>query len=308
MRKLEEMLKNNKYNEYEEHLLFRINQEYKELEKYKKMIDCGEWGTREEMDFLSKIRDDYEKQQISYEELYPVSTVTFVDSQVTSKYKEIQKVDTTSYYHGIEHIRNVLIIMSKFISALGIDSKTADKLFTAVVFHDIGRSNVGKGHEKKSAAYFQDYMRNPLNHELIYSSFEKEDIDEIISAILKHETKENLESLTSFELLVNLADKLDITKNRINMNNPLNPELPSYKFDIFREIYLDVDDVSIKKVDDILVIDIVGNKDLSRDRLLSIPFVTNMQNVLAAFAKSVGCDYVLSVNGDLSKKTKHTKM
>ncbi len=231
-----------------------------------------------------------------------VYTELILDPVILKKYNEIQKVDTTSYYHGVEHIKNVISIMNKFISALNIESKTADKLQTAVIFHDIGRSNVGKDHDKKSAEYFIAYVNDDCdNSKLMQESFDANDIEEIANAILTHEEKENLDELTSFQLLVNLADKLDITKNRINLNGVVDENNPA---SYYREIYLDVDDVEIMKNENIISINIIGNENLSSERLFSIPFMKNMENVLCAFCKSINCDFVLSVNNETSRRSK----
>ena len=279
MKKIEDMLNNPHYTEHELSHLFWINYTYEQRKMNKKNTNL----------------EFYQKQ---YESYMPISSVLILDPIIKNRYDEIQSVDTTSFYHGIEHIKNVMLIMRKFITSLEIDQKTSDELLTAIIFHDIGRTNVGKDHDKKSASYFIDYIRNnPDNMELISSNFSSFSIERITRAILFHEQKNNLDVLTPFELLVNLADKLDITKKRVNMNGILDDNNPA---SFYREIYLDVDDVVISKEDNTLKIDIVGNENLSSDRLFSIPFMNNMKNVLVAFSDSMGMNYKLFVNGEIS--------
>lgn len=114
--------------------------------------------------------------------------------------------------------------------------------------------------------YFSKFNLSKFN-------FTQEDINEIYKAIIMHEQKEELDKLTLFELLVDFVDKLDVTKERINLNSPLNPGLPSYKYDIFREIYLDVNDVNAIIDGNILVLDFECNENMTLDRLYSIPFM-----------------------------------
>ena len=204
-----------------------------------------------------------------------------LDNNIKARYDEIQRVDTTSYYHGYNHIMNVLKMLKKFITLFNIDEHEADKLEVAVLFHDIGRGVIGKGHELKSANFMIEYLQK---YDLSSFGFTQEDLYQVYNAILQHEQKEELDKLDNFQLLVNFVDKLDITKERVNLNNPLNPELPSYKYDILREIYLDVDDVEPMLEDGKLVLVFKGNDTLSLERLYSIPFMQVVDKLHKEFA------------------------
>ena len=204
-----------------------------------------------------------------------------LDNNIKAKYDEIQRVDTTSYYHGYNHIMNVLKMLKKFITLFNIDEHEADKLEVSVLFHDIGRGVVGKGHELKSANFMIEYLQK---YDLSSFGFTQEDLYQVYNAILQHEQKEELDKLDNFQLLVNFVDKLDITKERVNLNNSLNPELPSYKYDILREIYLDVDDVEPIIEDGNLVLVFKGNDNLSLERLYSIPFMQVVDKLHKEFA------------------------
>ena len=208
------------------------------------------------------------------------------DEIIQNKYKIIQEVDTTSYYHGFQHISNVIKILEKFIELFNIDEQNAEKLKIAILFHDIGREETGKNHELKSA----EFMKKHLNtkYDISKFGFTKNDLDEIYEAIRLHEQKENLENLTFFQLLVNFVDKLDVTKERVNLNNPLNPELPSYKYDILREIYLDVYEVNIIIEDTNFIIEFEGNENLTLERLYSIPFMQRVDKLHKEFSKRNG--------------------
>lgn len=298
MKKIEEMIKNTNYSEEDISKLMAINSYADDLFRDMLIVYRDSFATGDDVFFEAK--EELEKKQKVYYSFRPVSTVLMLDPIIRQKYDDIQRVDTTSYYHGFDHIKNVIANMNKFITALGIDDKTADKLITAVIFHDIGRTHVGKDHDKNSANYFTNYIaNNSFNSEFIGISFDNKDLNQIYSSILMHEAKENLIQLPSFQLLVNLADKLDITKKRINLNGAVDANNPSAAY---REIYLDVDDVSISMNADTLVINVIGNENLSVDRLFSIPFMNNMENVLAAFCNSIGKSYQMLVNGKLTRQ------
>ena len=305
MKKIDELLKDKELSADKKTALKRINYFGNEINNNRMIVNLGDNGTEDEMKILNSARKDILISEMWYSRLRPVSTVLMIDPVIREKYDKIQEVDTTSYYHGFDHIKNVIEIMNKFIAALQIDDKTADKLLTAVIFHDIGRTSVGKGHDINSANYFSNYVAGDLsNSEFMRTSLEDNELNEIYNAILKHEAKEDLSRLSSFQLLVNLADKLDITKKRINLNGVVDANNPSA---YYREIYLDVDDVSIGLNNNMLVINIIGNDNLSSDRLFSIPFMNNMEKVLEAFCKSIGKDYQLLVNNELSRQFKNTQ-
>ena len=122
------------------------------------------------------------------------------------------------------------------------------------------------------------------------------DIREIKNAILLHEQKEELDKLDNFQLLVNFADKLDVTKERINLDNILDPELPSYKFDVFREIYLDVNDLNILVEDGALVLDFECNDNMTLERLYSIPFMQVVDKLHKEFAKRYNLEAKTKIN------------
>ena len=178
------------------------------------------------------------------------------------------------------------------------------KLLTAVIFHDIGRTNVGKDHDKFSADYFSEYMRQDDNAFFTRVSMNDEDFRVIKNAILLHEQKEDLDKLDNFQLLVNFVDKLDVTKDRINLNNPLDPQLPSYKFDLFREIYLDVNDLNPIVEDGALILDFDCNDNMTMERLYSIPFMQVVDKLHKEFAKRYNLEAQTKINTPSTRKTK----
>lgn len=304
MEKIEKLLNQEGLTVEEINLLNRINNLANEIERDIRIIYQGEWDSEEDMKMLASVREELPKLEREYASLRPVSTVLMLDSIIKAKYDKIQEVDTTSYYHGFQHIKNVVKNMEKFIAAFNIDDVTADKLLTAVIFHDIGRTNVGKDHDKFSANYFSEYMQQDDNALFTRVSMNDEDFRVIKNAILLHEQKEDLDKLDNFQLLVNFADKLDVTKDRINLNNPIDPQLPSYKFDLFREIYLDVNDLNILVEDGTLVLDFECNDNMSLERLYSIPFMQVVDKLHKEFARRYNLEAKTKINTPSTKKTK----
>jgi len=302
MKKIEEILKTGKLDENEIDLLKRIDNLATKIERDIIIIYQGEWNTAEDMKMLASVREELPRYEEEYKKLRPISTVVMLDPVIKEKYDTIQKVDETSYYHGFQHIKNVVNTMKKFIDALGIDDTTADKLLTAIIFHDIGRTNVGKDHDKNSAKYFIDYIKDGNINELFSRlSLTELDIYEIKTAILLHEQKEDLEKLTDFQLLVNFTDKLDVTKERINLNNQLDPERPSYKFDVFRDIYLDINAINPIIEDGSFVLEFECNENMSLERLYSIPFMQVVDKLHKEFARRNNLEAKVRLNPTILK-------
>ena len=296
MEKITKLLKQDGLTIEEINLLKRINSLANKIEQYNLIIYQGKLDTKEDDKTLAVVREELRKLQREYVRLRPVSTILMLDPTIKAKYDKIQEVDTTSYYHGFQHIKNVVKNMQKLITAFNIDDVTADKLLTAVIFHDIGRTNIGKDHDKFSADYFDEYIRQDDNALFLRISINDKDIREIKNAILLHEQKEELDKLDNFQLLVNFADKLDVTKERINLDNLLDPELPSYKFDVFREIYLDVNDLNILVEDGALVLDFECNDNMTLERLYSIPFMQVVDKLHKEFAKRYNLEAKTKIN------------
>lgn len=296
MEKITKLLKQDGLTIEEINLLKRINSLADRIEQYNLIIYQGKLDTKEDDKTLAVVREELRKLQREYVRLRPVSTILMLDPTIKAKYDKIQEVDTTSYYHGFQHIKNVVKNMQKLITAFNIDDVTADKLLTAVIFHDIGRTNIGKDHDKFSADYFDEYIRQDDNALFLRISINDKDIREIKNAILLHEQKEELDKLDNFQLLVNFADKLDVTKERINLDNLLDPELPSYKFDVFREIYLDVNDLNILVEDGALVLDFECNDNMTLERLYSIPFMQVVDKLHKEFAKRYNLEAKTKIN------------
>ena len=296
MEKITKLLKQDGLTIEEINLLKRINSLANKIEQYNLIIYQGKLDTKEDDKTLAVVREELRKLQREYVRLRPVSTILMLDPTIKAKYDKIQEVDTTSYYRGFQHIKNVAKNMQKLITAFNIDDVTADKLLTAVIFHDIGRTNIGKDHDKFSADYFDEYIRQDDNALFLRISINDKDIREIKNAILLHEQKEELDKLDNFQLLVNFADKLDVTKERINLDNLLDPELPSYKFDVFREIYLDVNDLNILVEDGALVLDFECNDNMTLERLYSIPFMQVVDKLHKEFAKRYNLEAKTKIN------------
>ena len=304
MKKIDKLLNQEGLTLEEINLLNRINYLANGIEKDIAIIYKGGLGFEDEMKMIFSAREELPKLEREFASLRPISTVLMLDPILKAKYDKIQEVDTTSYYHGFQHINNVIKNMKKFITAFNIDDVTADKLLTAVIFHDIGRTNVGKNHEKFSADYFTKYMQQDENSFLKRISMNDDDFREIKNAILLHEQKENLDKLDNFQLLVNFVDKLDVTKDRINLSNPLSPELPSYKFDLFREIYLDVNDVNPIVKSGALVLDFECNENMSLERLYSISFMQVVAKLHKEFASRYNLEAKTVINTRSKKKAK----
>ena len=85
------------------------------------------------------------------------------------------------------------------------------------------------------------------------------------------------------------------------MNNPLDPELPSYKFDLYREIYLDVNNLNIFVEDGSLILDFECNDNMSFDRLYSIPFMQVVDKLHKELARRYKLEAIANISTKIRK-------
>ncbi len=195
------------------------------------------------------------------------------DSVIIHKYKVIQQIDGSPYYHGMQHIHHVLSVLKKMVDLFEIQEHEADKLATAVIFHDIGRGVTSKDHELLSAEFMREHLKT---YDLNSYHFTEEDVQEIYDAIKIHDHKEGFDGYTLFQLFVNFVDKLDVAKDRINLNHPGNE---------YSKIYLDVISVSPYIDHNSFVLEYECSNHLTMDTLYSIPFMKGVNMLHQELAK-----------------------
>ena len=118
--------------------------------------------------------------------------------------EELEKIKGTAK-HDLSHVLNVVDRVEQILSQLEIDSEYVEATKIAALLHDIGCVNGKEEHALQTylivSNYFSEHsMKIPYQNE-------------ILEAIRDHGTGFKSDSLMTLTLI--LADKLDLTKNRL---------------------------------------------------------------------------------------------
>lgn len=129
------------------------------------------------------------------------------DEVIINKLKEIDANNTGKVLHGIKHAEGVIINVTKMCQLLNINDKDTNLLKMAALLHDIGQIYGNAKHCEKGYEFVNEYFKNKLN---------KEDLNKISLAILHHHDKEEISSMSLFNHILLICDKLDFGHSRIN--------------------------------------------------------------------------------------------
>ena len=128
------------------------------------------------------------------------------DKKIIERYKKIDAQNVFPFSHGLQHIRNMVEIMNKITKVLKITGKEKRNLLIACVLHDIGQANGRENHGLIAKEFSREYLKNQIS---------ETDLQEILSAIEKHDQETRLDELSLFSNLVCFADKMDFSKKRL---------------------------------------------------------------------------------------------
>lgn len=133
------------------------------------------------------------------------------DQYIRNQFYEIDKSNRVYKNHGLKHALNVVSNIEKLSKILNISNEELKYLKIAGYLHDIGRSitKETRDHDIKGAEFINDYLTNKID---------KNWLGKISSAVEKHHTYDNLETLSLFEHIILFADKMDFSTARVEEN------------------------------------------------------------------------------------------
>lgn len=133
------------------------------------------------------------------------------DQYIRNQFYEIDKSNKVYKNHGLKHALNVVSNIEKLSKILNISNEELNYLKIAGYLHDIGRSitKETRDHDIKGAEFINNYLTNKID---------KNWLDKISSAVEKHHTYDNLETLSLFEYIILFADKMDFSTTRVEEN------------------------------------------------------------------------------------------
>ena len=179
------------------------------------------------------------------------------EEYVVNLYKGIENNSRIPISHGYHHIDNVLEYCKKLANLFELDDKEKEELLTAAVMHDVGQAFLKHNHAYNGAIIVKDMLEynESIDPNYIRS---KIDIDRVCNIIKNHGGKKKEEYDDILSCLLILADKLDMTKDR------LKPRHKEFDFLLFME---SVEKVDVELEDNILRIIIMTNKEETFDDL-----------------------------------------
>lgn len=175
------------------------------------------------------------------------------EEYVVNLYEGIENNSRIPISHGFHHINNVLNYCKKLANIFKLSEREKEELLTSAVMHDVAQAFLQPNHAHNGAFIVKEMLEN---NESIAPSYIKSkiDIERVCNIIKNHGGKKREEYEDVLSCLLILADKLDITKDRLR---------PRYKeFDSlwFME---NIEKIDIKLENNILKIIIITNENLS---------------------------------------------
>lgn len=210
-----------------------------------------------------------------------MSSIGFIEKILKDKdvLNAFAMIDGTNKYvssHGIKHVYGCLEIARKLGSLFNLDEREQLLFEVSLVLHDIGQIEGRKNHAINSVGFAKSYL--PKQNE-----FSELELQTIYDAIETHDDYGDYSRLeTKIAWLVNLADKLDFSKTRVDDGYREKFDYSDSE-DIERlDFYLNenVFKIVIRKIDNPLTVSV--------DRILNRNLTCKSLSVFKAFCERFG--------------------
>lgn len=157
-------------------------------------------------------------------------------------YKGIESNKRIPISHGMPHILNVMGYCLRFSELFKLNNKDKDTLLTAALMHDVAQIFLQPNHAKNGEWIVKEMLENNESFEPEYIK-SNVDIDRVAKIVGCHGGKKEEEYNDFLAAILILADKLDITKDRIR------PKYKKYDFlwcmDYIEKVDLELNDNNI---------------------------------------------------------------
>lgn len=130
------------------------------------------------------------------------------DREIIDVYDEVDKLESSTdawAYHNFTHALNVVSISEEILTKLNYSDDIIESVKIAALLHDTGATLGKDGHAERSYVFAKKYFEKN-NIRLKYH-------DDILEAIRIHSDGFDTDNIIALALI--LADKLDITKDRV---------------------------------------------------------------------------------------------
>lgn len=194
------------------------------------------------------------------------------DSYITGIYNEISCVESDfKIYckHSQSHINNVVKTVSDTLTCLDYSQEIIEDAKIAAVLHDIGCIEGKDHHAERSYKMAKKYLKAnkiKLNNQKM-----------VLDAIKNH--SDGFETNNIITLAIIFADKIDLTKNRLNKLG--------YAMTGVRQM-AHINEVKVSTANNCLSIQFVLDKNFDREEFETFYFIPKMFKAISSFAKKVG--------------------
>ena len=207
------------------------------------------------------------------------------EEYVKNIYSSIENNPRIPISHGIHHILNVVKYCKRLSEIFNLDGKEKETLLVSAVMHDVAQVFLQPNHAKNGAFIVKEMLEK---NETIDPEYIKKcvDIDRVCKIIECHGGKKETEYEDKLSCLLILADKLDITKDR------LRSEYKLYDFLWYME---KVEKVDFDLIGNTLNIKIFTNKECAFDELNDKKGLDKIIKILNLFSKRMNINYEMKV-------------
>ena len=136
------------------------------------------------------------------------------EEYVVNIYKGIENNRRIPISHGFPHINNVLSYCKKLAELFNLNESEKEELFTSAVMHDVAQAFLQPNHAYNGSIIVKEMLENNESIDPVYIR-SKIDISRVCNIIKNHGGKKKEEYEDKLSCLLILADKLDITKDRL---------------------------------------------------------------------------------------------
>ena len=202
------------------------------------------------------------------------------DKDVIAYYEAIKKYEdkrTVYAYHGREHALNVMKISETLLEELKYNKEVIQDAKIAALLHDLGCYCGKANHEQRSfliASKIIDKKKIKLNNERA-----------VLTAIKEH--RNNFLSNNFLTKVLMLADKLDITKDRVAKGG--------YNVIGMRQLQY-INNISINIRNDILIINFITDSKINLDELKCFYFMKKVYKSAQKFAEYLNLQFAIKIN------------
>ena len=160
----------------------------------------------------------------------PLSSITEYAKDMGELFTRVEDVQSqntsTSKVHGIQHVKNVLLLSNYLGLMNGVSSHDLDIIREAAIYHDISHEQAGdSAHAKKGASWYLENAESVLDKNEIAFLIEahevegKKNIGDLVTSIFPDITEQRKAELIRCAEILQDADKLDILRYDIEKPN-----------------------------------------------------------------------------------------